>query len=109
MDLAMTLRMCRLMVSRMHLAETDGAVWLFPASSGAAPLVGVNPLDPAVPNLYLSRACSGYCVRAGDLVARIRVAGHVKPPEFDPAAFRRRVRICAGPRRPAVGSCRLQS
>jgi len=40
-DLAMTLRMCRLMVSRMHLAETDGAVWLFPASSGAATLVGV--------------------------------------------------------------------
>jgi hypothetical protein len=41
MDLAMTLRMCRLMVSRMHLAETDGAVWLFPASSGAATHVGV--------------------------------------------------------------------
>jgi hypothetical protein len=41
MDLAMTLRMCRLMVSRMHLAETDGAVWLFPASSGGATLVGV--------------------------------------------------------------------
>jgi len=37
----MTLRMCRLMVSRMHLVETDGAVWLFPASSGAATLVGV--------------------------------------------------------------------
>ena len=37
----MTLKMCRLMVSRMHLAETDGAVWLFPASSGAATLVGV--------------------------------------------------------------------
>jgi hypothetical protein len=29
------------MVSQMHLAETDGAVWLFPASSGAATLVGV--------------------------------------------------------------------
>ena len=29
------------MVSRMHLGETDGAVWLFPASSGAATLVGV--------------------------------------------------------------------
>jgi len=28
----MTLRMCRLMVSRMHLAETDCAAWLFPAS-----------------------------------------------------------------------------
>jgi hypothetical protein len=40
-DLTMTLRSCRLMVSRMHLAETDGAVWLFPASSGAATLVGV--------------------------------------------------------------------
>ena len=37
----MTLRMCRLMVSRMHLVETDGAVWLFPASSGAATLIGV--------------------------------------------------------------------
>jgi hypothetical protein len=37
----MTLRMCRFMVSRMHLAETDGAVWLFPASSGAATFVGV--------------------------------------------------------------------
>jgi hypothetical protein len=37
----MTLRMCRFMVSRMHLAETDGAVWLFPASCGAATLVGV--------------------------------------------------------------------
>ena len=41
MDLTMTLSMCRLMVSRMHLAETDGAVWLFRASSGAATLVGV--------------------------------------------------------------------
>jgi hypothetical protein len=40
-DLATTLRMCRFMVSRMHLAETDGAVWLFPASAGAATLVGV--------------------------------------------------------------------
>ena len=29
------------MVSRMHLAETDGAVGLFPASSDAATLVGV--------------------------------------------------------------------
>jgi hypothetical protein len=37
----MTLGMRRLMVPRMHLAETDGAVWLFPASSGAAILVGV--------------------------------------------------------------------
>jgi hypothetical protein len=37
----MALRMCRLMVSRMHLAKTDGGVWLFPASGGAATLVGV--------------------------------------------------------------------
>ena len=37
----MTLRMCRFMVSRMQLTETDGAVWLFPASSGAATLIGV--------------------------------------------------------------------
>ena len=37
----MKLSMCRLMASRMHLGETDGAVWLFPASSGAATLVGV--------------------------------------------------------------------
>jgi len=52
MDLTMTLRMCRLMVSRMHLAETDGAVWLFPVSSGAATLVGVihltQPPQPCV-------------------------------------------------------------
>jgi hypothetical protein len=41
MDLDTTLRKCRFMVSRLHLAETDGAVWLFPASSGAAILVGV--------------------------------------------------------------------
>jgi hypothetical protein len=41
LDLTVTLKMCRLMVSRMQLAETDGAVWLFPASSGAATLVGV--------------------------------------------------------------------
>jgi hypothetical protein len=48
----MTLRICRLMVSRMQLTETDGAVWLFPASSGAATLVGVvhltQPLQPCV-------------------------------------------------------------
>ena len=40
------------MVSRMHLAETDGAVWLFPASSGSATLVGVvhltQPSQPCV-------------------------------------------------------------
>jgi hypothetical protein len=48
MDLIMTLRMCRLMVSRMHLAETDGAAWLFPASSGAATLIGViHPTQPS--------------------------------------------------------------
>ena len=48
----MALRMCRLMVSRMHLAETDCAAWLFPASSGAATLVGVihltQPSRPCV-------------------------------------------------------------
>ena len=47
----MTLKMCRLMVSRMHLTETDGAVWLFPASSGAATLIGVIHLT------QLSRTC----------------------------------------------------
>jgi hypothetical protein len=41
MDLTMTLRMGRLMVSRMRLAETDGAVWLFRASFGALTLIGV--------------------------------------------------------------------
>ena len=48
----MTLKMCRLMVSRMHLAETDGAVWLFPASSGASILVGVIHLTKP------SRSCT---------------------------------------------------
>ena len=52
MDLTMTLRMCRFMVSRMHLAETNGAVWLFPASSDDATLVGVihltQPPQPCV-------------------------------------------------------------
>ena len=51
MDLTMTLRMCRFMVSRMHLTETDGAVWLFPASPGAATLAGVIHLTQA------SRTC----------------------------------------------------
>jgi hypothetical protein len=41
------------MVARMRLAETDGAVWLFPASSGAATLVGVihlaQPSRPCPP------------------------------------------------------------
>ena len=41
----MTLGMCRLMVSRMHLTEADGAVWLFPASSGTATLVGIIHLS----------------------------------------------------------------
>jgi hypothetical protein len=44
--------MCTFMVSRMHLAETDGAVWLFPASAGAATLVGVIHLAKA------SRPCA---------------------------------------------------
>ena len=37
------------MVSRMHLAETDGAVWLFPASSGTATLVGLIHLTQPPP------------------------------------------------------------
>jgi hypothetical protein len=37
----MTLRMCTLMISRIHLTATDGVVWLFPASSGTATLVGI--------------------------------------------------------------------
>ena len=48
----MTLRMCRFMVSRMQLTETDGAVWLFPASSGASILVGVIHLTKP------SRSCT---------------------------------------------------
>jgi hypothetical protein len=40
------------MVSRMHLADTDGVVWQFPASSGAATLVGVIHLAEA------SRSCT---------------------------------------------------
>jgi hypothetical protein len=61
MDLAMTLRMCRLMVARMHLAETDGAVWLFPASSGAETLVGVIQLtQPSRP-----------CISGGHALAAI--------------------------------------
>jgi hypothetical protein len=51
MDLTTTLRMCGFMVSRMHLTETDGAVWLFPASPGAATLAGVIHLTQA------SRTC----------------------------------------------------
>jgi hypothetical protein len=58
----MTLKMCRLMVSRMHLAETDGAVWLFPASSGAATLVGVihlaQPSRPCPPEGMLWLLCT---------------------------------------------------
>ena len=58
----MTLRMCRLMVSRMHLAETDCAAWLFPASSGAATLVGVIHL------IQPSRTCppGGHALAAVD-------------------------------------------
>ena len=52
MDLAMALRMCRFMVSRMQVTETDGAVWLFPASSGASILVGVIHLTKP------SRSCT---------------------------------------------------
>ena len=52
MDLAMTVKMCRLMASRLHLAETDGAVWLFPASSSAATILGVIHLTQP------SRTCS---------------------------------------------------
>ena len=48
----MTLPMCRFMVSRMQLTETDGAVWLFPASSGASILVGVIHLTKP------SRSCT---------------------------------------------------
>jgi hypothetical protein len=61
MDLTMTLRVCRLMVSRMHLAETDGAVWLFPASSGAAALVGV---------IHLTKP-SRSCVSGGHALAAV--------------------------------------
>jgi hypothetical protein len=78
MDLTTTLKMCRFMVSWMHLAETDGAVWLFPAASGAATLVGVihltRPLRPCP-----RRACSGWCVRAGHLVARLRTGRTPRP------------------------------
>ena len=62
MDLTMTLRMCRLMVSRMRLAETDGAVWLFSASSGAATLFGVihlaQPSRPCPAGGHLWLLCS---------------------------------------------------
>jgi hypothetical protein len=52
MDLAMTLRICRLMVSQMRLADTDGAVWLFSSSPDAAALVGVIHLTKP------SRSCA---------------------------------------------------
>jgi hypothetical protein len=61
----MTLRMCRLMVSQMRLAETDGAVWLFPASSGAATLVGVIHLSQP------SRACPSRGHALADVFARV--------------------------------------
>ncbi len=65
MDLSMTLRMCRLMASPMHLAETDGAVWLFPASSGAATLVGVIHLTQP------SRTCTSQGHALADVFARV--------------------------------------
>jgi hypothetical protein len=65
MDLAMTLRMCRLMISRMRLAETDGAVWLFPASSGAATLVGVIHLTQP------SRTCASRGHTLAGVFARV--------------------------------------
>jgi len=61
----MTLRMCRLMVSRMYLAETDGAVWLFPASSGAATLVGVIRL------IQPSRTCTSVGHTLAAVFARV--------------------------------------
>jgi hypothetical protein len=60
------------MVSRMHIAKTGGAVWLFPASSGAATLVGVIHLTQS------SRTCTsrGHTLAAvfarGDLVTRLQ-------------------------------------
>ena len=65
MDLIMTLRMCRLMVSRMHLAETDGAVWLFPASFGAGTLVGVIHLTQP------SRTCTSRGHTLADVFTRV--------------------------------------
>jgi hypothetical protein len=41
MDLNIKLRNCRLMLSRIPLADNDSVVWLFPASHAAATLVGV--------------------------------------------------------------------
>ena len=53
MDLDTTLRKCRLMVSRLCLADTNGAVWLFSRSPDAAVLVGVihlsRPSRPRAP------------------------------------------------------------
>jgi hypothetical protein len=52
------------MVSRMHLAETDGAVWLFPASSGAPTLVGVIHLtQPPRPCTSGGHALAGVFAR----------------------------------------------
>jgi hypothetical protein len=53
------------MVSRMHLAETDGAVWLFPASSGAATLIGVIHLSQP------SRTCTSRGHALADVFARV--------------------------------------
>ena len=65
MDLTMTLRMCRFMVSRMHLAETNGAVWLFPASSDDASLVGVIHLTQP------SRTCTSQGHTLASVFARM--------------------------------------
>ena len=65
MDLTMTLRMCRFMVSRMHLAETNGAVWLFPASSDDATLVGVIHLTQP------SRTCTSQGHTLASVFARM--------------------------------------
>jgi hypothetical protein len=59
------------MVSRMHLAETDGAVWLFPASSGAATLVGVINLAAPPWSCTFLGALSDIRPGAGDLVTRV--------------------------------------
>jgi hypothetical protein len=76
MDLTMTLRMCRLMIARMHLAETDGAVWLFPASSDAATLVGVIHLT------HPSRTCTSRGHALAAVFARViwSLASELKGP-----------------------------
>jgi hypothetical protein len=51
MDLDITLRNCLLMLSRIHLTDADGVVWLFPTSCAAKTLIGVIHLT------RLSRPC----------------------------------------------------